>query len=382
MASLLLFSACLHTALSHELRSLAHRNETMFAQYKREYGVVYASPAEEASRYLTFVRTLSTIAEMNAEPTDHAVYGVTKWADRTPKELREKAGKRHRPSAASSTMTGIAGSHAWDGTCYAGKRPEFAHVCNATLPDSWDWSEHGAVTPIKDQGKCGNCFAFGATGDFEAAWFLAGNDLVSLSEQQITSCDRNGDDGGCSGGGTNLDTDQYAMVAGGIVSEADYPDCSSTYSCAGNTKHEKHNGVCNHADAKKVTKISGGYQISGGVKDCHWCDKQSEDEERMKKHLVQAGPMTIAINSKHFDNYKKGIMSPPAENCKANINSLDHQVLIVGYGTDTQSGLDYWKIKNSWSKKWGEDGYCRVVRNKNNRCGVASDATHAIAGEM
>lgn len=55
------------------------------------------------------------------------------------------------------------------------------------------------------------------------------------------------------------------------------------------------------------------------------------------------------------------------------------QVLIVGYGHDQNSGLDYWKIKNSWGLDWGEAGYCRLIRNADNRCGVASDASHAVA---
>ena len=86
--------------------------------------------------------------------------------------------------------------------------------------------------------------------------------------------------------------------------------------------------------------------------------------------------MTIAINSRFFDDYKRGVMNPSPLLCGH--SDLDHQVLIVGYGHDKESGLDYWKIKNSWNKNWGEDGYCRLVRNANNRCGVGSDATHAV----
>ena len=163
--------------------------------------------------------------------------------------------------------------------------------------------------------------------------------------------------------------------------EATYPLCSGTKNkCPGSSKKEKNNGVCDKSLEKKVAAIIiGGYQVSGGPgnNQCAWCDKQPIDEELMKKHIVQAGPMTIAINSKHFDNYQSGVMNPSS--CKGGINDLDHQVLIVGYGTDQRSGLDYWRIKNSWNTKWGEQGFCRVARNKENLCGVGSDVTHALA---
>lgn len=148
--------------------------------------------------------------------------------------------------------------------------------------------------------------------------YLAGNDLVSLSEQQLTSCDRVGSDEGCGGGFSNLDTDLYATRNGGIASEADYPLCSGTKAkCPGSSMKERKNGVCHKAKEKQVSAIIvGGYQVSGGVKhgQCDWCKANplAVDEELMKKHLVRGGPMTIAINSKFFDNYKRGIMKPAA----------------------------------------------------------------------
>merc|ERR1719159_1491357 len=94
------------------------------------------------------------------------------------------------------------------------------------------------------------------------------------------------------------------------------------------------------------------------------------------EHLAKAGPFTIAINSVFFDAYKKGIMNPPKLTCSGAMPSLDHQVAIVGYGTE--NGQDYWKVKNSWGTDWGENGYCRVARGTN-KCGVASDASHVVS---
>lgn len=206
----------------------------------------------------------------------------------------------------------------------------------------------------------------------EAAWFLAGNDLVALAEQQLTSCDHVGDDGGCNGGATDLDTDEYVSKHG-LTSEKKYPYCSGKGTCAGKSQ----SGVCNkHLEAQPVAKFANGYQISGGAKHCDWCDKQPIDEELMKKHIVTAGPFTTAINAMFMDDYKKGIMNPSPKQCTNSFDSLDHQVAIVGYGTE--NGIDYWKVRNSWGPDWGESGYCRIVRGSN-RCGIASDASHVVA---
>jgi len=255
--------------------------------------------------------------------------------------------------------------HAWDGTCYV--KPRFPEMCTAALPKEIDWTTKGAVTDVKDQGECGNCFTFGATCDMEAASFLAGHPLVSLSEQQLTSCDRVGDDNGCDGGDTNLNADEYA-TRHGLNSEKNYP-----YSEA--TKEDSKSGKCNKAlEAQPVAKFTSGYQISGGIDDCDWCEKQPVDENQMMKHLATAGPFTIAINAKYFDDYERGIMNP--SNCPGGTSDLTHQVAIVGYGTE--NGKDYWKIKNSWGEDWGENGFGRIIRGTN-KCGVASDASHVVA---
>ncbi len=267
----------------------------LFASFKEKYSKTYDHDREEEWRFGVFCDNLKRIEQDNADSEDGAEYGITRWTDRTHEELRLKCGGTCvGPNCTRLTARrGVKGNaHAWDGTCYA--KPRFPELCtNNTLPEEFDWTAKGAVTAIKDQGNCGNCFTFGATSDMEAAWYLAGNDLVSLSEQQLTSCDRVGGDAGCGGGDSDLDTDEYVQK-NGLNSEANYPYCSGHHKCAGTTKKEKKNGIC---DKKKegapVAKFKGGYQISGGLRKCDWCNRQPIDENLMKKHIVRAGPITI-----------------------------------------------------------------------------------------
>jgi len=106
-----------------------------------------------------------------------------------------------------------------------------------------------------------------------------------------------------------------------------------------------------------------------------WFDDKQPDNETALMVAVNIGPVSIAIEADQpvFQLYTGGVIS--SASCGTN---LDHGVLIVGYGTDTATNLDYWLVKNSWGPKWGEKGYVRLVRNKN-ECGLNSAASYPIA---
>lgn len=214
----------------------------------------------------------------------------------------------------------------------------------------FDWVKQGAVTRVKDQGQCGSCWSFGTTGDIEGVTFLATKKLISLSEQQLVSCDTKSDEG-CNGG-LQEDAFDYVIKTGGLVTEASYPYTS------GRGK----SGKCDRS------KASGPYAAS--ISKWSQVAKSASGEDDIRTALLASGPITIGINAGPMQDYVRGIDNPK----RCNVRSLDHAVLVVGFGTE--NGVDYWKIKNSWNTDWGEEGYYRIVRGEN-KCGVAEDAVHS-----
>merc|ERR1712072_448577 len=205
---------------------------------------------------------------------------------------------------------------------------------------SIDWVAKGAVTPVKNQKHCGSCWAFSSTGALEGAYFVASGKLVSLSEEDLVQCDT-AHDHGCRGG--LMDNAFKFVEKNGIASEADYPYTSgygTTGSCKSDLEH------------RPVVTIES------------YTDVPSGDENALKA-AASKQPVAVAIEADKsaFQLYSGGVLDNPG--CG---QQLDHGVLLVGYGTD--SGKDYWKVKNSWGASWGEQGYIRMVRNKN-QCGIA-----------
>jgi len=214
-----------------------------------------------------------------------------------------------------------------------------AHHVHAPA-DSLDWRAKGAVTPIKDQGQCGSCWAFSATGSIEGAYEIATGTLVALSEQELVDCSQAQGNEGCNGG--LMDWAFEYVIKNGICSEAAYP-------------YSAQDGTC-----KKVPSI---------VKITGFQDVATQNEAALMT-AVNIGPVSIAIEADQsaFQFYSGGVFDDAS--CGT---SLDHGVLVVGY--NTQGTQDYWIVKNSWGSSWGAQGYIYMIRNKN-ECGLAMEPSY------
>lgn len=213
------------------------------------------------------------------------------------------------------------------------------------LPKSIDWREKGFVTPVKDQGQCGSCWAFSTTGSLEGQHFRKTGKLVSLSEQNLVDCSRKEGNSGCEGGLMDQ-AFRYIKIQRGIDDEKDYP-------------YEAKDANCRYSKRFNAANDTGYVDIPEG------------DEQALKLAVAHVGPISVAIDASHpsFQFYHSGVYDEP--DCTDN---LDHGVLVVGYGME--EGKDYWLVKNSWNTAWGKEGYIMMSRNKNNQCGIASSASY------
>jgi C1A family cysteine protease len=190
-----------------------------------------------------------------------------------------------------------------------------------------DLRQNGIITPIKNQGKCGSCWAFAMAACVEAA--NGGN--LDLSEQQLVSCCT--DCMGCQGGYISP-TGEWIKANGGIVKEQDYPYISG---------NDGKNGSCSTPGNAKA------YTISQVVEIDDWWDPAQQVKEALDNgNAVDTGMYVY----QDFFNYKSGIYKHVTGDMAGG-----HAVVIIGY--DDAGG--YWIVKNSWGTGWGESGYFRIA---------------------
>jgi len=215
------------------------------------------------------------------------------------------------------------------------KAPKILNTTN--LADAIDWRAKGAVTPVKDQGQCGSCWSFSATGSMEGANFVKTGSLVSLSEQQLVDCSTSQGNMGCNGGLMDY-AFQYAE-SNKMEEESAYPYTAMDGSCA--------------FDVNKGEVLVAGFE-----------DVASQDESQLLA-AVNLGPVSVAIeaDTSVFQSYSSGVID--STGCGT---QLDHGVLVVGYGSE--NGQDFWILKNSWGASWGESGFFRIARSTDSGPGI------------
>ncbi|KAG5230857.1 cysteine proteinase RD21a [Salix suchowensis] len=224
----------------------------------------------------------------------------------------------------------------------------YAPRVDDSLPDSVDWRKEGAVAEVKDQGGCGSCWAFSTIAAVEGVNKIVTGDLIVLSEQELVDCDKSYNEG-CNGGLMDY-AFEFIINNGGIDTEDDYPYLGRDGKCDTFRKNARVVSIDSYEDVPV------------------------NDETALTKAVANQ-PISVAIEAggRSFQFYESGIFTGQ---CGTN---LDHGVAAVGYGTE--KGKDYWIVRNSWGKSWGESGYLRMERNiasPAGKCGIAVEPSYPI----
>ncbi|XP_048560291.1 senescence-specific cysteine protease SAG39-like [Triticum urartu] len=306
--------------------SMAAKHENWMAQYGR----VYKDTTEKMRRFEVFKANVEFIETFNAQ--NHKFWlGVNQFADITNDEFRTtntNKGLKANPMRVLST----------------GFRYE--NLSFDALPATMDWRAKGAVTPIKDQGQCGCCWAFSAVAVTEGIVKLKTSKLISLSEQELVDCDVHGEDQGCEGGLMD-DAFKFIIKNGGLTMESRYP-----YTAA--------DGKCK-AGSNSAATITG------------FEDVPANNEGALMKAVANQ-PVSVAVDGGDmtFQFYSGGVMTGSCG------TDLDHGIAAIGYGK-TSDGTSFWLMKNSWGTTWGEIGYLRMekdIADKKGMCGLAMEPSY------
>lgn len=301
--------------------------KAQFAEFTHTYNKVYTADQFDL-RFNNFKASVARAAAKQAA-SPSAQFGITKFSDMSVEEFRSTVLMTSVPAKTKeASVSGVS-------------------VASPSVPATWDWREHNAVTPVKDQGQCGSCWAFSATEAIESAWILKGKattSTVNLSPQQIVDCDTIDGVQGCNGGLTESAYD-YIVKAGGQEPLADYPYTAVNGKCKFNAQY---------VDAKISTYTS-----------------ISKEESALPTNLASIGPLSICLDAAHWQDYKSGVLTN-TECCPGLRCQLDHCVQLVGYNTNAST--PYWIVRNSWNTNWGVAGYIWLELGKNT-CGITTDIT-------
>eukprot|EP00695_Tsukubamonas_globosa_P003402 TRINITY_DN613_c0_g1_i1.p1 TRINITY_DN613_c0_g1~~TRINITY_DN613_c0_g1_i1.p1 ORF type:complete len:352 (-),score=157.48 TRINITY_DN613_c0_g1_i1:57-1046(-) len=295
------------SVIGEEHHHPAHKHFHTFVQrFKKNYH----SEHERSKRFQIFAENMKRVEHYNKH-SKGATYAINHFADLTSEEWVMKVLRPIEVRKQSASLRNM---------------NRYLQPADKKMPDSFDWVERGAVTAVQDQGMCGSCWTFATAAVLETQHYLDTGKLVQLSNQQLLDCDQEND--ACQGG-WYFNAWEYVRSAGGLMASKDYPYTARPHSC----QFDKKDIVAN------VTNI---YQ------------PLYTEPEDLAYLVYKYGVWAAALHVKEdFQFYSSGVYRPAQ--CNGEIN---HAVTVVGYGKDSKGY--YFKVKNSWSALWGEDGYFKI----------------------
>lgn len=326
----------------HELVVDPHRYDHIdheFDKFKNDHSKIYDNDKHARSSWHNFLHNFRFINSKNRE-LKHYKLKVNRFADNDLNKISYLRGRR---------QSGVQNNGGLDYAAHHNLKTGSGHPSD-NLPEEWNWVIRGAVTPVKDQAICGSCWSFGTSGTLEGAYFVKTGRLPILSQQQMIDCSWQYGNNGCDGG-EDFRAYKYIMDAGGLSTQEDYGHYMGI------------DGKCHDQQVRKTVKISGFYNVT------------TNSVEALKHAVKNYGPVTVAIDASRptFTFYSHGVYYD--DKCKNSSDSLDHQVLVVGYAKI--DGKFVWIVKNSWSTYWGDNGYI-MMSAENNNCGVMDMPTVPI----
>jgi len=305
-----------------------------FEQYLQDHGKEYRASEMEFRRQM-FEKNLAKVMAHNSEGKSWKM-GVNHLSDWAPEEYDATLGYDKQL-----------------GFSQRSKRAQIPPPVDddlAGIPTEIDWREKGVVSDVKDQGKCGSCWTFGAAETIESHYAIQTGFLQDLSQQHILDCIPNtlscGGTGGCQGGTAELVFETLVQTTGGLASEWTYPYRS----------YFADNFTCQYDPlrTKAAAHITGHVVLA------------TNEYVPVMKALATVGPLAVNVDASSWRFYETGVF----DGCDAKENvDINHVVQLVGYGTDPKNG-DYWLVRNSWGPKYGENGYIRLSRSAKAACGV------------
>ncbi|CAD7971005.1 unnamed protein product [Amoebophrya sp. A120] len=310
-------------------------------------------------KFETFRENVKQALKLNIKSDGKAVFGITRFMDLTAGEFRKmykNGGKTFSDDQIADMMQDVPEAVV----------PKASLLDSTSATSSRDWRKEGVVTPVKDQGQCGSCWAFSTVETVESAVHLLDKSSGFIgAPQELVSCDH-GMDFGCNGG---LPTHAYKFLEkNGLEAESDYPYTSGT---------TKESGTCKMDPKKSEWKVTGYTRVAHGMRIFPWT--VSRGEKAMKDYLLNKGPLSIGVDASAWQTYQQGILD--AASCES--ERIDHAVQVVALEQSAaeKNGDAYWVVRNSWTTEWGEAGFIRLTTDENT-CLITGMATAATVEKM